>query len=330
MDSTTHSQMERLVLRASAPGSQKLRNSFYANDGSNNPPPSPTAKWKGDVHAYEEKDKGPTRHPYLPHPYPLKRRGRAQNGHPGGFTSLQEPLVPPKFPDEEQIYCTYAEWWQAQRPTTGHTSNNDKTFSTSFWPYGRRISCITSMDKEDQCYHLDQRVLKNHVYYKNRREQPLSMTTMSKSQSSADVLMGSQHEQFGHNRRLGHSMTQMGRSHAGAAFHENKKLFGHTDPLELTSAPRGGRNVWDSLKAQASAPNLHGVQSPMGLPAAGAAAGLVPGQRAASAPSTSRSQLLEAPPGNRYEPKPHLKSLGQGSRTHAEWCLPQPPVRASA
>lgn len=291
-DVHTHTHMEKLVLRAASSGSQGLRHSFYPNDGSNNPPPSPTAKWKGDVHAYEDPPKDPNRFPYLPHPYPLMRRGRAQGGHPGGFRSLQEPLQPPKFPEEEQIYSTYAEWWQAQRPPKGPPCDKDSTFTTSFWPYGRRISCVASMDNEDQFYHLDKRLVKNHAYYKNRRD-PLSSSTMSRSRSE---LLGSQAEHYGYNRSLGQTTS----SHAGADFHERNKRLGKTSvhPGESNRSSEGSRTMWDSLKAQGASE-----------------------QRALSAPSTSRSVEAQAR-NSRYEPQQGLRNLGMGSRTHAEWCLP--------
>jgi len=302
----THTAMEQLVLRSSAKGSQGLRHSFYANDGSNNPPMSPTAKFKGDVYAHEDPPKDPNRFPYLPHPYPLNRRGRAHGGnpgHPGGFKSLQEPRQPPKFPDEEQIYSTYSEWWQAQRPPDALPHDKDATFSTSFWPYGRRISCVASMDDSEQFYNLDKRIMKNHAYYKNRRD-PLSSTSgMSRSRSE---LLGSQAEHFGYSRSLGQTVSSD--SHAGASFHATRKGLLASGSAAGSNNLSGTRNVWDSMRAQASAPQL---------PTAA-------GQRAGSAPSTSRS--VDAQAGrSQYEPRASLRNLGLATRTHAEWCLPQPP-----
>jgi len=317
MDNLTHTQMEGLVLRASDSGASAgtahgaLRRSYYTNDGANNPPPSPTAKWKGDAHAYEDPKKDPNRFPYLPHPYPLQRRGRGHQAPPGGFKSLIEPIQKPKFPEEDQIYSTYAEWWQAQRPPAGPINDKDGTFSTSFWPYGRRISCVASMDKEDQFYHLDKRIMKNHAYYKTRRD-ATSSEGFSKSQSSGN-LMASQAEHFGYNRALGQSLTSQ-MSHSGAAFHEDRKRRGEALVWPPSnSGASGNKNMWESMKAQgASLPAEISVTS---------------GRRADSVPSTSRS--IEAIAGSsRYDPKQGLRNLGLGARTHAEWCLPQPPAYA--
>jgi len=309
MDSTTHTHMQANVKRAAAPGSLGQRSSYYPNDSANDPPPSPTAKWKGGVHGYEDPKKDPNRFPYMPHPYPLKRRGRAANGHPGGFMSLQEPLQPPKFPDEDQLYCTYAEWWQAQRPAAGPVDDKEATFSTSFWPYGRKISAVMTMDKEDQHYNLDKRVVKNGTFYKYRRPHPGETQGVSfqKSRSSAE-LMGSQAEHFGYHRSLGRTQS----SHASASFHEQNPM--PAGQPYATSSVGKSKNMWDSLRANASTPNL-----------------ATAGQRAESAPSTSRSQhSSQGQAGNsRYDTTHSLRKLGLGSRTNAEWCLPQPPAYAN-
>lgn len=220
------------------------------------------------------------------------------------------------FRKKTRFYQTYAEWWQAQRPPAGPLKEKDATFSTSYWPYGRRISCITTMDKEGQFYHLDKRLMRNHTFYKDRRspswraselEHPAWKTT--RSRSSAELL-GSQAEHFGYHRSLG-GRSSLDVSHASASFHEQNPIpFG--EPFASTT--KSGRNVWDVKKAQ----------PPPQLPAAGQPTA---GQRAASAPSTSRS--IEAQAGtSRYDPKQSSRNLGLGQRTHAEWCLPQPPAYA--
>lgn len=282
-----------------------MRSSYYDRAG-NEPPPSPTAKWKDDVHRFEDLARtDPNRHPYLPDPYPLKRAGRARGGHPGGFTSLQEPRRPPKFPDEDQLYMTYAEWWHAQRPPLGPPDDKDKTFSTSYWPFGRRISCVASMDNEDQYYNLDKRIIKNHSYYKDRREPPSSQFPVARSQSSSELL-GSQAEHFGYNKALGQTAT----SHSSAAFHERSRRFATSGSSPALS---GSRNMWDSMRSERA-------EVAMAARASSASSG----QRAASdAGSTARS--FEAQAGSsRYDPKQSLRGLGLGQRTHAEWCLPQP------
>jgi hypothetical protein len=298
MDSRTHTQMQTLVQRASGTGTDKL-NSFYSDGGANNPPPSPTAKWKAEMHSYEQVQRDMSRFPYLPHPYPLKRRGRERD-HPGGFVSLQEPFEPPKFPDQEQVYMTHGEWWQAQRPPQCIKAPKDATFSTSFWPYGRRITCVASMDKDDQWYNLDKRILKNYTFYKAKRDPPPT-SSLSRSRSSME-LIGSQAEHFGYNRQLGRTTS----SHASATFHaENRMAPG--EPFAATI--KNGRNVWESMQAQAST-------SPPGTL-----------QRATSAPS---SLSVEANVGRGRQssfnkPQKHLWDKGLGQRTQAEWCLPQPP-----
>lgn len=297
MNSHTHTHMQQLVKRASpaATGTFGERTSYYSKDGSSDPPPSPTAKWKGDVHAHEDPPKDPSRYPYLPHPFPLKRRGRTHpdhGGHPGGFKSLQEPLQPVKFPDEDQVYMSYAEWYWAQRPKVPPPDDKEATFSTSYWPYGRRISAVSTMDKEDQSYNLDTRILKNHTFYKHKRD-PLSSTGFSKSRSSADVLLGSQTEHFGYDRSFGKKQP----SHASAAFHTQRK----SAPTAVKDPSK--RSVWDSVQ-------------PSGF---GGAA-----QRATSTPNTSRSLEVQAGT-SRYEPSSSMRNLGLATRTHAEWCLPQPP-----
>lgn len=300
MDDNTHTLMQGLVQRAAAPGSLGLRSTYYSDDTSNNPPPSPTAAWKARTHNYQEPVKDPNRHPYLPHPYPLKRRGRAHSGHPGGFVSLQEPLLPPKRPEEDQVYMTYAEWWQAQRPLEGPPYEKDATFSTSYWPYGRRISCVASMDKQDQYYNLDSRVVKNHTFFKDKRD-PMSMQ-IARSRSSA-VLLGSQAEHFGYDRSLGRSRS----SHASASFHATNPIA----PGEpYAQVKKSGRNVWETMKAQEAS------RSSPPTPA--------------SVRSTSRPDSLEATAGSsRYAPKQSSRNLGLGQRTQAEWCLPQPPAYTS-
>lgn len=269
---------------------------------------SPTAKWKGNVHAYEKPAKDPNRFPYLPHPYPLKRRGRGDEAHPGGFTSLQEPLQQPKpaDKDKEQIYSTYAEWWQAQRPPEHLPNDKESTFSTGFWPYGRRISCLASMDNEEQFYNLDQRVVKNHACYKNRREL-FPSTSMSRSQSE---LLGSQAEHFGYKQSLGEPIRSIGAA-AGASFHEQRRRSGLGPVTAGPVAGSGSANktMWESRQASSPA-----------LPTASR-------QRVDSALSTSRSTGAQA--GSRYEPEQSLRNLGLGSRTHAEWCLPQPPAQVN-
>lgn len=289
MDSGAHTGMERLIQRASPEGSLGHRSSYYQRDGTYDPPPSPTAKWKGAVHAYVAPTKDPNRFPYLPHPYPLKKRGRAHpgnGGHPGGFMSLQPPQQPVKYPDEDLVYMTYSEWWHAQRPTDALPGDKDSTFSTSYWPYGRRLSCVASMDKDDQFYNLDKRLVKNHTFYKDRRA-PLSESWRSMSSSQ---LLGSHTEHFGFDRSLGKKTS----SHAGAAHHEQKRL-GLPDGKQA-----GRRTMWDSVTQPSFSPP--------------------PLQRASSAP-------MEVLAGNsRYDPKQSTRNLGLGSRTHAEWCLPQPPA----
>jgi len=323
MDNLTHTSMEGLVLRASKDGSAHggMRRSYYANDGSNNPPLSPTAKWKGDAHAYQDAYKDPNRFPYLPHPYPLQRKGRTQGAHPGGFESLLEPQQPPKFPGEEQVYSTYAEWWQAQRPPGGPLDEKDATFSTSFWPYGRRISCVASMDKEDQFYHLDKRIMKQHAYYKERRDPldekaKMSSTGFSRSQSAAE-LMGSQAEHLGYNRSMGQSVSSQ-MNHTGAHFHtKRREMAMNPDAVVkpgslMAQSPTAGKNMWESMKNQPASSAGFGGAPPMG--------------RSGSVPNSSRSQMEAQARGSRYEPKQQLRDLGLGSKTHAEWCLPQPPA----
>lgn len=303
MDDGTHTLMQGLVQRAAAPGAHGERVLYYPNDGHNNPPPSPTAKWKHDSHVYHEVEKAPERLPYRPHPFPLKRRPKAQSGHPGGFVSLQEPLVTPKFPDEEQIHMTYAEWWQAQHPDKGPPQEKDATFSTSFWPYGRRISSVTSMDKEGQYYHLDNRLVKNHTFFKEKRDPATSSQPMyqQRSHSTAAQLLGSQAEHFGYDRSLGRSMS----SHASSTFHKQNQL---QPGQPFAATPKSGRNAWESMRAQASS----------------TAAGSLP--RSTSAPNIALESLEAKARDSRYAPKQKLRDMGLASRTHYEWCLPQPPA----
>jgi len=270
---------------------QGMRASFYAYDGSNNPPPSPTAKWKAEVHAHVDFAKtDPRKQPYLPDPYPLQRVGRRREGHPGGFTSLREPLQPAKNPDQAQVYCSYAEWWQAQRPSVNNVKARHETFSTSFWPFGHRVSNLSSIDDEGTFYQLDQRRIKNHIGYKEKRE-PSTLTLPSRSRSTADFF-GSHSEHLRQSQSLASSMT----THAGAAFHEKNKLAASMSTGSLK------KNVWE-----------HRVDNPDAVAL----------QRCPSAPSTARS--MQATVGSsRYDPKRSLRDMGLASRTHAEFRLPQP------
>merc|ERR1711971_1216171 len=155
------------------------------------------------------------------------------------------------------------------------------------------------MDKEEQYYHLDKRIMRNHAYYKNRRDHP-SSDSFPRSSSSAELL-GSQAEHFGYNRSLGASLgSQM--SHAGKTFHDIRKQAALAPPAGAT-----GRTVWDSTKPQASSATLASSM-----------------QRTESAPSTSRSVEAQAV-SSRYRPKESLRKLGLASRTHSEWCLPAAP-----
>jgi len=284
---------------------QSMRASFYADDGHNHPPPSPTAKWKHTVYARVCPPEDPNKHPYLPHPFPVKRVRRARDGHQGGFTSLQESARPRRDPNQEEVYCTYPEWWWAQRPPFGKPPDADvKAFSTSYWPYGHRMSAIASVDDKGEFYDLDDRRIKNHMHVKqHQREQSKFQSYIPRTQSAAE-LMCSRTEHFHFDK----SMAGLGASsHVGASFHEKKKLASLTSPLGRTDGAAGKpRTMWD-LKAQANEGSA--LRSP-------------------SAPSTMRS--VEALAGSsKYDPKQSHRDMGLASRTHAEFRLPQHPVRAS-
>jgi hypothetical protein len=237
--------------------------------------------------------------PYLPHPFPLKRVGRARDGHQGGFTSLQD-TGKPKNPEKEEVHCTYPEWWWAQQPPFGPAPEaEEQTFSTSFWPYGRRMSAIASVDDKGEFYDLDDRRIKNHAFVKqHQREQSKFQAFPSRSQSATDFL-GSNTEFFNHSKSLGQTVS----SHHGAAFHENSKLVA---ALGSSAGAAKTRTVWDRT--------TQGVD--------GSA------RRTPSAPCLEWS-MEAAAASSRYNPHRSLRDLGLGSRTHAEWRLPEHPVRPS-
>jgi len=241
------------------------------------------------------------KHPYLPHPFPIKRVARAQDGHQGGFTSLQETMRPPKEdPSQEDVYCTYPEWWWAQRPPFGKSPKADEvTFSTSYWPYGRRMSAISSIDDKGEFYDLDDRRIRNHTFVKQHLRDQSPFQSFSSRSHSAAALMGSTTEHQNYDKSLGRTAA----SHAGASFHASNKLAAST-----ASATAGKRTLtmWDHQAEK--------LESSL--------------RRSPSAPSTMRS--LDATAGSSlYDPKQSLRDLGLGSRTHAEFRLPQDPVRAN-
>jgi hypothetical protein len=205
---------------------------------------------------------------------------------------LREPLVPPKNPGKPDVYCSYGEWWQAQRGHGRDVKAQHESFSTSFWPFGHRVSNLSSIDDNGTFYQLDNRRIKSHVAYKEKRE-PSTLRLDSRSFSTGDFF-GSHSEHLRQSQSLARSMT----THAGAAFHEQNKLAASMSELGSGSLKK---NVWDH-QVELEAATL---------------------QRCPSAPSTVRS--MDATVGSsRYDPKRSLREMGLASRTHAEFRLPQP------
>merc|ERR1719389_1460094 len=104
---------------------------------------------------------------YLPHPFPLQRVLRTREAHAGGFTSFHNDCRPKAHPDKpccpDRVFMSYGEWWEAhQKPPGPPPPEPDiKTFATSYWPYGQRITDVVTTDAQKDIYELDKRIVKN-------------------------------------------------------------------------------------------------------------------------------------------------------------------------
>lgn len=136
--------------------------------------------------------------PYLPDPYPLAR-GHPREGNGAvkfGFNSLHAPCLPsdtaPNFklsPGESlcpsRRFGSYGEWWQAhQAKCPPNPDAKVKTKSTSFWPYGSKITTVTSNESPEDYYELDRRLLMNSC--PNRPSRRSGSTRVGDSSSSFD------------------------------------------------------------------------------------------------------------------------------------------------
>eukprot|EP00928_Gymnodinium_smaydae_P009367 TRINITY_DN13498_c0_g1_i2.p2 TRINITY_DN13498_c0_g1~~TRINITY_DN13498_c0_g1_i2.p2 ORF type:complete len:122 (+),score=13.12 TRINITY_DN13498_c0_g1_i2:83-448(+) len=99
--------------------------------------------------------------PYLPHPYPVHRIQRERESHIGGFKSFHEDCRPLAHPDKaicpDRVFTSYGEWWQAHQAPPGPPPPEPdvKVATTNFWPYGRRISDLTTTENNGDFYELD-------------------------------------------------------------------------------------------------------------------------------------------------------------------------------
>lgn len=102
---------------------------------------------------------------YLPTALPSRRCAGGQGlAH---FKSVHAPCRP--FSDPEQPICdkrtwtSYGEWWCEHKPMLEKPQWNIKhsTSSTSYWPFGKHITCVTSGPVEsDDAYKLDGFIMK--------------------------------------------------------------------------------------------------------------------------------------------------------------------------
>jgi len=85
---------------------------------------------------------------YLPNPQPWKR------GCPGNaefFTSNPECY-------RDRGFFSYGQFWQAHQPIISQKPTM-QTVSSSFWPFGQRITCLTGSERKEDIYSLDSRII---------------------------------------------------------------------------------------------------------------------------------------------------------------------------
>lgn len=89
-----------------------------------------------------------TKVPYLPNPQPWMR------GCPGNaefFTANPECY-------RDRGFFSYGQFWQAHQPIISQKPML-KTVSSSFWPFGQRITCLTGSERKADLYSLDSRLI---------------------------------------------------------------------------------------------------------------------------------------------------------------------------
>jgi len=85
---------------------------------------------------------------YLPNPQPWKR-GEAGNAE--FFSSHPECF-------HDRGFFSYGQFWQAHQPIVARKPTM-RTVSSSFWPFGQRITCLTGSDRKEDLYALDNRII---------------------------------------------------------------------------------------------------------------------------------------------------------------------------
>lgn len=205
--------------------------------------------------------------PYLPHPFPLQRHGRVTGSHSGGFVSLHDPCKPCHNPEKrccpEKVFVSYGEWWQAHQPPVGPPPPDPdvREFSTNFWPYGRRISAITSTDNHKDIYELDRRIIRQNVPHIRRSASvpftggPMQDGAHFRSTGRAE-LHGSHSEAVVGSEALRHPS---GRWEQGSGHRENYgEAFQRTEKEKAMAAAGavGSRPPNEAMDRSGSMPNL--------------------------------------------------------------------------
>eukprot|EP00928_Gymnodinium_smaydae_P071270 TRINITY_DN54901_c0_g1_i1.p1 TRINITY_DN54901_c0_g1~~TRINITY_DN54901_c0_g1_i1.p1 ORF type:complete len:190 (-),score=22.99 TRINITY_DN54901_c0_g1_i1:73-642(-) len=105
---------------------------------------------------------------YLPHPYPLARLPGQQS-----FASLragEQELFP------GQSFQSYGEWFEAHRPVNPELNARvQRGRSTSFWPYGQRVTSLVGTESSQDVYRLDHfctKYVRPHLPERTSRPRP--------------------------------------------------------------------------------------------------------------------------------------------------------------
>jgi len=221
---------------------------------------------------------------------------------------MQEPIRPPKRQDP--VYSSYAEWWTDQRPPTAdHDHSDDKKFSTSFWPYGRRVSAVASSDHQDAKYMLDDRIIHNQLTYSHKRDTQPYNASMSRSQS-AGQLFGSCAEALGYSNGFGGPQ--------GQAFGASRSSFG------ARSLGRSDNSIYPPMaRRKRDIPFFQMQPTEEEASRPPSEASTARSREVTMVPPLQRSISQAAPGSTKYEPHRSLREKGFGTRTLSEWRLPQ-------
>lgn len=104
-----------------------------------------------------------TQFQYLPNPQPWKR---GASGNAEFFSTHPECF-------NDRGFFSYGQFWQAHQPSTSKNPAM-KTVSSSFWPFGQRITSVTGGERKEDIYSLDGRIIDRAVPYLPRsRSQPM-------------------------------------------------------------------------------------------------------------------------------------------------------------